>query len=259
MSRPLRCAATARDPLGRMLRLILLSSVILALPLAGPLRVSAADPRPNIVVLLAHDMGYGDAGAYNAESKIPTPHMDRLAREGRRFTDAHTPSSVCTPTRYGLLTGRYSWRSRLKSGVQWGFDHPLIEPQRETVASLLKRQGYACACVGKWHLGLGWTLKNGSREPWPDRSRDEPHGGGWQIDYAQPLRGGPTSLGFDYFFGIAASNNMPPYCFIETFTLGLAASPRTASISAGRESTAILAKRSLISAIGRAAISSAGM
>ena len=176
----------------------------------------AAEPqRPNIIVIMADDMGYGDVGCYNPKSKIPTPHMDKLARQGMRFTDAHTPSSVCTPTRYGLLTGRYCWRSRLKNRVLWGFDHPLIEKDRETIASFLKRSGYATACVGKWHLGLGWTTKDGNTGPWPDRSKDEPHGAGWDIDYARPLRGGPTTLGFDYFFGIAASNNMPPYCFIE--------------------------------------------
>ncbi len=170
---------------------------------------------PNIVVIMADDMGYGDVGCYNADSKIPTPHMDGLARQGMRFTDAHTPSSVCTPTRYGLLTGRYCWRSRLKNSVLWGYDHPLIEQDRQTIASFLKRHGYATACVGKWHLGLGWTTKDGNTGPWPDRSKNEPHAAGWGIDYAKPLRGGPTTLGFDYFFGIAASNNMPPYCFIE--------------------------------------------
>ncbi|MBT6493648.1 MAG: arylsulfatase, partial [Planctomycetaceae bacterium] len=164
---------------------------------------------------MADDMGYGDVGCYNAESKISTPHMDRLAGQGMRFTDAHTPSSVCTPTRYGLLTGRYCWRSRLKNSVLWGFDHPLIEKDRETIASLLKRHGYATASVGKWHLGLGWTTRDGNKGPWPDRSKNEPHAAGWGIDYATPLRGGPNTLGFDYFFGIAASNNMPPYCFIE--------------------------------------------
>ncbi len=171
--------------------------------------------RPNVVLIMADDMGYGDVGCYNAESKIPTPHMDELSRQGMRFTDAHTPSSVCTPTRYGLLTGRYCWRSRLKNSVLWGFDHPLIERDRETIASFLKRHAYATACVGKWHLGLGWTTKDGNKGPWPDRSKDEPHAAGWGIDYGKSLRGGPTALGFDYFFGIAASNNMPPYCFIE--------------------------------------------
>ncbi len=167
------------------------------------------------MLILADDLGYGDVGCYNAKSKIPTPRLDRFASQGMRFTDAHTPSSVCTPTRYGVLTGRFCWRSRLKSGVLWGFDHPLIETDRPTIASFLKSQGYATGGVGKWHLGLGWALKNGDRGPWPDRSRDKPHDGGWAIDYAAPLRDGPNALGFDYYFGIAASNNMPPYCFFE--------------------------------------------
>jgi len=176
--------------------------------------LSAAE-KPNVIFIMADDMGYGDVGCYNSKSKIPTPNMDRLAKQGMRFTDAHTPSAVCTPTRYGVLTGRYCWRSRTKSKVLWGFDHPLIEPTRMTVASFLKDQGYATACSGKWHLGLGWALKNGSSKPWPDRTKGEPHNNGWDIDYTKSLTGGPNAVGFDYFFGFAASNNMPPYCFIE--------------------------------------------
>ena len=107
---------------------------------------------PNIVFIMADDMGYGDVGCYNPDSKIPTPNMDQLAQEGIRFTDAHSPSAVCTPTRYGVLTGRYCWRSRLKRGVLYGYEPPLIEPERLTVAGLLKDAGYNTACVGKWHF-----------------------------------------------------------------------------------------------------------
>lgn len=139
-------------------------------------------------------MGWGDLGCYNGESKIPTPNMDRLASEGVRFTDAHSPSAVCTPTRYGVLTGRYSWRTRLKSGVLWGYSPALIQTERLTVASLLKQHGYATACVGKWHLGLGSAGKT---------------------DYAQPLTPGPNDYGFDYFFGIPASLDMDPYVYVE--------------------------------------------
>jgi arylsulfatase A len=130
-----------------------------------PGRSVGAEPvaRPNFVVILADDLGYGDVACYNPESKIPTPHVDRLAAEGMRFTDAHTPSAVCTPTRYGLLTGRYCWRTRLKYRVLDGFDPPLIEPGQVTVASLLADRGYATACIGKWHLGLQWTRPDGSR------------------------------------------------------------------------------------------------
>ena len=150
--------------------------------------------RPNIIFIMADDMGYGDLGCYNKKSKIPTPNMDRLAKEGIRFTDAHSPSAVCTPTRYGVLTGRYCWRSRLKRGVLGGYSPCLIDTRRMTVASLLKQHGYATACIGKWHLGL---------------SSDK------RTDFSKPLVPGPNALGFDYFFGISASLDMPPYCYIE--------------------------------------------
>src|SRR5438874_3884342 len=111
--------------------------------------------RPNIVIVLADDLGYGDPASYNKGSRIPTPHMDKLAKQGMRFTDAHTPAAVCTPTRYGILTGRYPWRSRLKQGVLQGYDLLLIEPDRGTLGSLLRALGYRTGVIGKWHLGLG--------------------------------------------------------------------------------------------------------
>lgn len=111
-------------------------------------RPKASAKRPNIVILLADDMGWGDVGCYNAESRIPTPRMDALALQGIRFSDAHSPSAVCTPTRYGMLTGRYCWRSRLKQVVFGGFDRPLVEPDRMTLPGMLKQNGYATACVG---------------------------------------------------------------------------------------------------------------
>ncbi len=120
--------------------------------------------RPNIVFIMADDMGYGDPGCYNPESTIPTPNMDALAKQGARFTDAHTSASVCTPSRYGALTGRYCWRTRLKKEVLWTtFDEPLIEKGRMTVGSLLKANGYITACIGKWHLGMNF-YKNDSDE-----------------------------------------------------------------------------------------------
>ncbi len=149
---------------------------------------------PNIIFIMADDMGYGDLGCYNKNSKIPTPNMDLLARRGIRFTDAHSPSAVCTPTRYGVLTGRYCWRSRLKRGVLNGYSPCLIETNRLTVASMLRSHGYATACFGKWHLGLG------------DAGR---------TDFSKPLKPGPNDLGFEYFYGISASLDMPPYCYIE--------------------------------------------
>lgn len=171
----------------------------------------AAD-KPNIVVILCDDLGYGDVKANNPAGKIATPHIDRIAREGVRFTDAHTPSSVCTPTRYGLLTGRYNWRTKLQSGVLGGLSPRLIEPGRETLASLLKAQGYHTTAVGKWHLGMDWvklpgkTVAELSIET-PEQVRN--------VDYTQPITNGPTSVGFDRYFGISASLDMVPYAFIE--------------------------------------------
>lgn len=196
-------------PRFRVLASVAVFSLCLGLA-ANPCRAA----KPNIVVILADDLGWGDLSCNNPDSKIPTPHADRLAREGMRFTDAHSPSAVCTPTRYSLLTGRYHWRSRLKSGVLDGLSPPLIEPNRVTVASFLRNQGYATACIGKWHLGLQWTRKDGT----PERRDRADEGGvrsGYDIDYTRPFSGGPLALGFDHFFGISASLNMPPLCYLQ--------------------------------------------
>jgi arylsulfatase A len=168
--------------------------------------------RPNIVYILTDDHGYGDVSRLNPAGRIPTPHIDRIAREGIVFSDAHSGSSVCTPTRYGILTGRYSWRSRLKSGVLGGLSPRLIEQGRMTVATLLREQGYRTACIGKWHLGMDWVLKEGKavRELGVE-SPDQV----WNVDFTQPIRRGPNSAGFDYFFGISASLDMVPYAYIE--------------------------------------------
>ena len=143
---------------------ITFASIIIIVVILGGCQVNSQQKsdRPNIVYLLADDMGMGDLGCYNASSKIPTPAMDALANEGMMFTDAHSGSAVCTPTRYGILTGTYAFRTRLKSGVLWGSSTPLIKEGEATVASLLKKNGYNTACIGKWHLGLGWqTLDSG--------------------------------------------------------------------------------------------------
>mgnify|MGYP000721226777 CR=1 FL=1 len=108
--------------------------------------------RPNIILIMADDMGYETVGCYGS-SEYKTPNLDRLASQGAIFTDVHTPSAVCTPTRYGLLTGRYAWRTRMKSGVLWGYSPYLIDPARPTLASMLKKAGYQTSGVGKWHLG----------------------------------------------------------------------------------------------------------
>lgn len=153
--------------------------------------------QPNIIFIMADDMGYGDIQALNPKSTIPTPHLNRLAREGMTFTDAHSPSSVCTPTRYGVLTGRYCWRSELKRGVLNGYGAPLIEKSRPTVASALKEAGYTTAVIGKWHLGLGFQKTDGE----------------W--DWAKKLDYSPVDIGFDYSYVIPASLDFPPYVYVE--------------------------------------------
>jgi len=166
---------------------------------------------PNVVFILADDMGYGDMRCNNAECKVPTPNLDRLAAQGMRFTDAHSPSAVCSPTRYAILTGRYCWRSRLKAGVLGPFDPPLIEEGRLTLPSLLKQHGYATACIGKWHLGWDWPTTNGERP-----ARD-----GANVDWSQAIGGGPLAVGFDYYFGDGVPN-YPPYVYTENDrTLGI--------------------------------------
>jgi len=157
-----------------------------------------AAEKPNIVIVLADDFGFGDAACNDPEfSKIPTPNIDRLACEGMRFTEAHSSSSVCTPTRYGILTGRYNWRSRLQGAVLGPYAAPLIMPaDRLTVAGLLKKEGYDTACIGKWHLGWQWPKRDGKEV------------------FDQPITEGPTARGFDYYFGTDVPN-YPPYTFIE--------------------------------------------
>jgi arylsulfatase A len=188
--------------------------------LLAALPVNAAPAqKPNIVFILADDLGYGDVGCYNAKSKIPTFHLDRLAREGMRFTDAHAPSSVCTPTRYALLTGRYAWRSPLKRGVLGPWGAPIIAADRLTVPSLLRQHGYATAAIGKWHLGLNYATKDGQPATLGADKMSN-------VDFTKPIADGPTARGFDYYFGVNVPN-YPPFCFIEN--------DRTVSIPSARD------------------------
>ncbi|RED94668.1 sulfatase-like hydrolase/transferase [Marinoscillum furvescens] len=170
--------------------------------------------KPNIVIILADDLGYGDISCYNPDSKIQTPAIDALAAQGVQFTDAHTNSSVCTPTRYGMLTGRYCWRTRLKESVLYGYDKALISPKRETIASLLRQEGYQTAAIGKWHLGWDWHNVDAG----PD-----------SIDFSRPVANGPTTVGFDYFYGIIGSLSMPPYVWVENEMPTKVPSDRTVS------------------------------
>lgn len=180
---------------------------LLAANMAG-----AAEAPPNIVIILCDDLGYGDVRSLNPDGKIPTPNLDRLAEEGMTFRDAHSGSAVCSPTRYGLLTGRYAWRSRLQQGVLGGLSPRLIEQGRLTVASLLQASGYHTACFGKWHLGLDWVKLTGKRVTELGIESSEQV---WNVDFTRPFSNGPLSLGFDDFFGISASLDMVPYTFLQ--------------------------------------------
>lgn len=179
--------------------------------------------RPHIVIIYADDLGYGDVQCYNPErGKIPTPHLDRLASQGMRFTDAHSSSGVCSPSRYTLLTGRYHWRSRLQSGIVGLWGAPLIPPDRLTLGGLAKRQGYRTACIGKWHLGWKWPIPAGSRKLFTttgyggrkDITATDEHRAAWREVFSNPIPGGPLAVGFDEYFGTDVPN-WPPYCFIE--------------------------------------------
>jgi len=183
-----------------MPRLRHLLLALLTAATAGP--ALAAGP-PHVVVILVDDMGYGDLRAYNPRSKIPTPHLDRLAAEGMRFTDAHAPGPLCHPSRYGLMTGRYPFRTDVS---RWP-TRPLIDEGQVTLPSMLRDAGYATAMVGKWHLGFA------------------------EDGYDKPLRGGPVDRGFDSFFGIRASTDIPPYFYIRG---DRAVTPPTGSIDANQ-------------------------
>lgn len=163
--------------------------------------------RPNLVYIFADDMGYGDVSCLNENAAFQTVNLDQLAASGMRFTDMHASSAVCTPSRYSLLTGRYNWRSVLKSGVTGGYSRPILEDDRLTIASMLKEQGYKTACVGKWHLGLEWRLKDGGVA---STYQDEA-----QVDFGARITNSPIDHGFDYYFGISASLDMPPYVYVE--------------------------------------------
>lgn len=189
--------------------------------------MTAQSKKTNLVYFFVDDMGYGDASCLNPEGKINTPNIDRLAREGMVFTDAHSSSAVCSPSRYSVLTGRYNWRSTLQNGIVGLYGDPLIAADRLTVPALMKQHGYHTACIGKWHLGQGWDFEVNKEDFHPGEnyghSRTEPDANltatpelqdRWREAFSKPTTGGPTTRGFDYYFGVDIPN-WPPYCFIE--------------------------------------------
>jgi len=197
----------------RLLLLLSLSFVFAQL-------ADADSAEPNLLVIYADDLGYGDVQCYNPQrGKIPTPHIDKLAAQGMRFTDGHSSSGVCSPSRYTLLTGRYHWRSRLQSGIVALWGAPLIAPDRMTIGTLAKQHGYRTACIGKWHLGWDWPIPKEStalmtEKPKAGAGASDVQHALWKKVFAQPIANGPTTCGFDSFFGVDLPN-WPPFCFIE--------------------------------------------
>jgi arylsulfatase A-like enzyme len=189
---------------------LLVVFVLLSTALISSRKSGAAESvsRPNILVIMADDMGFGDVNALNSASKIPTPNLDRLAGESMAFTDAHSPSAVCTPTRYALITGRYCWRTKLTRGVLGGYSPPLIDEDRSTIATLLHENGYSTHGVGKWHLGMELPMLKG-------KSTD---GKKWDgdpgVDFKGTITDSPIHHGFDSYFGVSASLDMAPYVYI---------------------------------------------
>ncbi|MEP0132319.1 MAG: arylsulfatase [Eudoraea sp.] len=209
---------------------ILVIFVSLSLCVVACTKVEKEQRQPNIIYVLADDMGYGDVSGLNPEGKIKTLYLDKMANQGMIFTDAHTSSSVCTPTRYGILTGRYNWRSKLKSGVLTGKSKALIPTSRKTVASMLENHGYETAFIGKWHLGWNWGLK----------SPIDSTGAGWNkedfenIDFSRQVTNNPNDLGFNYAYGHSGSLDMAPYVYVENGRV--TALPDTTTVNTGKYS-----------------------
>ena len=200
----------------RILKIIALPMTLLMLLVSWKTAVAfqTESQNPNIVVILADDMGYGDVGVLNPDSKIPTPHLDSLAKSGITFSDAHSPSGVCTPTRYGLLTGRYCWRSKMKQGVLGGYSPPLLEKDRATIGTMLQSHGYYTGAFGKWHLGMALPKTD------PDANTNR-WDGDPGIDFGGVITDSPIHHGFNEYFGVTASLDMAPYVFVrnDRFTM----------------------------------------
>ncbi|MEM1442361.1 MAG: arylsulfatase, partial [Verrucomicrobiota bacterium] len=176
-----------------------------------PGSLSAESEHPNILILYADDLGFGDLGCYNPESKIPTPHLDKLASEGMRFTDGHSSSGICTPSRYALLTGRHHWRDF--DNIVGAFGESVFAPERLTLPEMLQSKGYATAAIGKWHLGWDWAA---IRKPDAEQI-GEGRQKAWGPDafyWDRAIPDGPLAHGFDHYFGDTVIN-FPPYGWIE--------------------------------------------
>lgn len=175
------------------------------LPLLFTASILHATEKPNVLILYADDLGFGDLGCYNPDSKIPTPHLDKLASQGMRFTDAHSSSGICTPSRYAMLTGRHHWRDF--HGIVQAFGKSFFKAERLTLPEMLQAEGYQTACIGKWHLGWDWDA---IRKPGAKKNAIAPE----DFDWSKPIPDGPLAHGFDHYFGDTVIN-FPPYCWIE--------------------------------------------
>ncbi|MEM9673409.1 MAG: arylsulfatase [Cyclobacteriaceae bacterium] len=192
------------------MQLIFLLIISLLLAISEPAK--EVDKQPNIVIIYADDMGYGDLNCQNPNSKIPTPYLDQLASEGMRFTDAHSSSGICSPSRFALLTGTYHWRRQ--HNIVNSFGEPFFKEGDFTLAQLLKDNGYTTACIGKWHLGWDWKFKNDPSGRVMQRERYRQFYRAKDVDWSGPIEGGPLARGFDYYFG-DGTINFPPYAWIE--------------------------------------------
>jgi arylsulfatase A len=187
---------------------ILCLSLVVLIGFGCQVKKEILSPKPNVVIIFADDLGYGDVAANNPESKLKTPNLDGLVREGVSFKDAHTSSAVCTPSRYSLLTGRYPWRSSRKRGVLNGYGEPLIELGRQTLASIFQNAGYETSIIGKWHLGVDWQTKEPGQNPEFGT-----------VDFTKPVLHTPKQLGFDYSYIFSASLDFSPAAYIENNTV----------------------------------------
>ena len=193
-----------RDSVRAAVRLSALVAVIAVVHLWSIDSAHAQTNLPNIVYILADDMGLGDVRQYTPTSEVDTPNIDRLASAGMTFTNAHSNDSVCTPSRYGILTGQYVWRTPFTNGVLNPFAGPITDPSRLTVATMLQQSGYDTALFGKWHLGMTYATTDGKA----------PSITGSNVDFTQPITNGPLDRGFNTYLGIDGSANYPPYAFI---------------------------------------------